>query len=96
MVITKADADAALNFHKSRDSKPNYITSGMFDNYKLKDVPMPKDGSITRTWDVVQPLPFSTDDRGRGAASMAMAMGGIHPVAPLCVICALIVIIITV
>ena len=32
----------------------------------------------------VQPLPFSSDDRGRGAASMATAMGGIHPVARLC------------
>ena len=29
MVITKADADAALNFHKSRGTKPNYITSGI-------------------------------------------------------------------
>ena len=43
MVITKADADAALYFHKSRGNKPNYITSGMFDNYKLKDVSMPTD-----------------------------------------------------
>ena len=42
MVITKADADAALNFHKSRGTKPNYITSGMLITTSSKTFQCPK------------------------------------------------------
>lgn len=52
MVITKADADAVLNFHNRMNTKPNYIPKDMFDIIQLHDVPMPEDRSITRSWDV--------------------------------------------
>ena len=46
MVITKADADAAMEFHKINETKMNYITQHMFDTTELHNVPMPQDGTV--------------------------------------------------
>jgi hypothetical protein len=52
MVITKKDADATMEYHKTNNTKMNYITPDMFTTNQLDNVPMPQDGSIKRSWNV--------------------------------------------
>ena len=49
MVITKKDADATMEYHKTNNTKMNYITPDMFTTNQLDNVPMPQDGSIKGT-----------------------------------------------
>ena len=72
MVITKADADAAMQYHKIHETKINYITQPMFTTKELHDVPMPQDGTIQRSWNVAHLLlsqTMSLDEVNKSNAS---------------------------